>query len=217
MNFSEKTLAVLKNFASINSGVVFRPGKIQKSMDANKQILVEATLEDDFPSEFGVYDLNNFLGNVTSLKNPNLNFTKEWVSLEEGDFNLTYMACPSNLIITPPEKELVLKSVDVKFTLTNANFSRLLKLATMNSLPHISVVGKDGSLLLKIHDKTNDTSNHGASKIGEYAGEDFTATFKAENLKLLPDDYEVELQKGAFAKFVNTAGNLKYFVSVESK
>jgi hypothetical protein len=217
MKFSENTLAVLKNFASINSGVVFKSGKVQKSMDANKQILVEATLEDDLPAEFGVYDLNNFLGNITSFGSPDLNFTKDYVAITEGDFTLTYMACQSHLIITPPEKELVLKSVDVKFTLDKSNFGRLLRLANMNSLPHISVVGKDGSLLLKIHDKANDTSNHGASKIGEYAGADFSATFKTENLKLLPDDYDVELQKGAFAKFVNKAGNLKYFVSQEAK
>ena len=61
------------------------------------------------------------------------------------------------------------------------------------------------------------TSNHGSVKIGEYAGADFTATFKTENLKLLPDDYNVELQKNAFAKFVNTAGNLKYFIALETK
>lgn len=217
MKFSDKTLSILKNFASINSGVVLKPGKVQKSMDANKQILVEATVDDEFPSEFGIYDLNNFLGNILSLKNPDLDFTKDWVSLTEGDFTLTYMACSPNLIITPPNKELVLKNVDVKFNLSNANFSRLLKLATMNSLPNISVVGKDGSLFLQIHDKANDTSNQGKTKIGDYAGKDFSASFKTENLKLLPDDYDVELQIGAFAKFVNRDGNLKYFVSVESK
>ena len=217
MKFSDKTLAVLKNFSSINSGVVFRPGKVQKSIDANKQILVEATLDDDFPSEFGIYDLNNFLGNVTSLKNPDLDFTKEHVIMKEGDFTLTYLACSPNLIITPPNKELALKSVDVKFELSNANFSRLLKVANMNSLTHISLVGENGSLFLKVYDPGNDTYNHGASRLGDYAGDDFKATFKTENLKLLPDDYNVELQIGAFAQFVNKDGNLKYFVSQEAK
>jgi hypothetical protein len=217
MKFSDKTLAVLKNFASINSGVVFRPGKIQKTMDANKQILVEATLEDDFPAEFGIYDLNNFLGNVTSLKNPEIDFTKEHAILKEGDFTITYMACSPNLIITPPNKELVLKSVDVKFDLSNSNFSRLLKVANMNTLTHISLVGENGSLLLKVYDPANDTSNHGASRLGDYAGNDFKVTFKTENLKLLPDDYEVQLQIGTFAQFVNKDGNLKYFVSQEAK
>jgi hypothetical protein len=217
MKLSDNTLSVLKNFATINSGVVLQSGKVQKTISPEKSILVEATLEDDIPDRFGIYDLNQFLGNITTLKNPDVTFSKDSVSLTEGDFTLTYLACSPNLIITPPEKELALKTVDVAFTLTSASLSRLLKLAQMNNLPNLSVVGKDGELLLKIHEKANDTSNYGSGKIGDYAGADFSATFKTENLKLLTDDYDVELQIGAFAKFVNKAGNLKYFIALETK
>lgn len=218
MKFSENTLSVLKNFATINSGVVLNPGKVQKTMSSERSILLEATFEDDIPQQFGIYDLNNFLGNITTLRNPEITFSKDSVSMDEGDFTLTYLACSPNLIITPPaDKELTIKNVDVAFTLVNASFSRLLKLASMNNLPHLSVVGKNGALLLQIHEKANDTSNHGSTKIGEYAGKDFIATFKSENLKLIPDDYDVELQIGAFAKFVNKGGNLKYFIAQETK
>lgn len=217
MKLSENTLAVLKNFASINSGVVLKAGQVQKTISPEKSILVEATLEDNLNTDFGIYDLNQFLGNVTTLKNPELTFTKDSVTLDDGDFALNYLACSPSLIISPPDKELALKSVDCKFALTNATLQKLLKIATMNSLPNLTVVGKDGELRLKIHEKANDTSNHGSVKIGDYAGENFTATFKTENLKLLPDDYNVELQKGAFAKFVNVAGNLKYFIALETK
>ena len=217
MKLSENTLAVLKNFASINSGVVLKKGNTQKTISPEKSILVEATLEDNLSSDFGIYDLNQFLGNVTTLKNPELTFTQSDVTLDDGDLALTYHACSPNLIISPPDKELALKTVDCKFSLSNAVLQKLLKVATMNSLPNLTVVGKDGELRLKIHEKANDTSNHGSVKIGDYAGEDFVATFKTENLKLLPDDYNVELQKGAFAKFVNAAGNLKYFIALETK
>lgn len=217
MKLSENTLAVLKNFASINSGVVLNKGKVQKTISPEKSILVEAILEDDIPSKFGIYDLNQFLGNVTTLKSPDLKFTDESVTLDDGDLDLTYHACSPNLIINPPDKELVLKTVDVSFALPNATLSKLLKVATMNGLPNLTVVGKDGELRLKIHEKANDTSNHGSVKIGDYAGQDFTATFKTENLKLLPDDYNVEVQKNAFAKFVNVNKTLTYFIALETK
>ena len=217
MKLSENTLAVLKNFAAINSGVVLNSGKTQKTISPEKSILVEATIDDDIPTQFGIYDLNQFLGNLTTLRNPELTFNKDAVTLDDGELSFDYRACSANLIITPPEKELVLKSVDVKFSLPNDTLQKLIKVATMNSLPNLSVVGKNGQLLLKIHERANDTSNTGTIKIGEYAGADFTATFKTENLKLLPDDYNVELQKNAFAKFVNTAGNLKYFIAQETK
>jgi hypothetical protein len=87
----------------------------------------------------------------------------------------------------------------------------------MNSLPNLSVIGKNGELMLQTHERSNDTSNFASTKIGDYAGADFSVAFKTENLKLLPDDYDVELQKGAFAKFVNKAGNLKYFIALETK
>lgn len=217
MKFSENTMAVLKNFASINSGVVLRQGKIQRTISPEKSILVEATIEDNIPADFGIYDLNQFLGNVTTLRDPELTFTKEKITLDNGVVPFDYGACSANLIISPPDKELVLKQVDVTFNLTNTLLQTLLKLGSMNNLPNLSVVGKNGELRLNIHEKANDTTNRAYPKIGEYAGQDFTATFKTENLKLLPDDYIVEIQKGAFSKFTNQSGNLKYFIALETK
>lgn len=217
MNLSENTLSVLKNFSTINSGVVLTSGKVQKTISPEKSILVEAHIEDDIPSKFGIYDLNQFLGNLTTLRNPDLTFDNEWVTMNDGDLCLTYHACSPNLIISPPDKELVLKSVDVSFSLPSATLQKLLKVATMNSLPNLTVIGKDGELRLKIHERANDTSNHGSVKIGDYAGEDFSATFKTENLKLLPDDYNVEIQKNAFAKFQNVKKTLTYWIALESK
>lgn len=217
MKLSENTLAVLKNFASINSGVVLKQGNTQKTISPEKSILVETTLDDSIPTEFGIYDLNQFLGIVTTLKNPELTFGKDQVVLDDGELSVTYRGCSSNLVITPPDKELVLKDITTKFSLPNATLQKLIKVATMVSLPNLSVIGKNAELLLKIHERANDTSNDGIIKIGDYAGSDFTASFKTENLKLLPDDYNVEVQAGAFAKFVNVSGSLTYFIALETK
>ena len=217
MKLSDNTLAVLKNFASINSGVVLKPGKAQKTISPEKSILVEATIEDDIPSEMGIYDLNQFLGIITTLRNPEVTFAKDQIVLTDGELSVTYRGCSANLIITPPEKELVLKDITTKFSLANATSQKLIKVASMINLPNLSVVGKNAELLLKIHERANDTSNDGIMKIGDYAGKDFIATFKTENLKLLPDDYNVEVQAGAFAKFVNQNKTLTYFIALESK
>ena len=217
MKLSENTLSVLKNFASINGGVVLSSGKVQKTISPEKSILVEATVDDDIPTQFGIYDLNQFLGNLTTLRNPELTFSSDAVKLDDGELSFDYRACSANLIITPPDKELVLKSVDVTFSLPNVTLQKLIKVATMNNLPNLSVVGKNGELLLKIHERANDTSNSGTIKIGDYAGKDFIATFKTDNLKLLPNDYTVEIQERAFAKFEDAAKTLKYFIALETK
>jgi len=221
MKLSENTLSVLKNFSAINSGLVLQKGNVQKTISPEKSILVEAELEDAIPNQFGIYDLNQFLGNVTTLENPDLTFDDKAVTMNDGNITFNYYSCSPNLIVSPPDKELKLKQTDVSFTLTNTLLSKLLKLASMNNLTHLSVVGKNGEIRLQTHEKANDTSNYASFKLNDYNGEDFIASFKVENIKLVPGDYDIELQLGAFAKFVLTSGvfknKIKYFIALETK
>lgn len=217
MKLSENTLSVLKNFSAINSGLVLQKGNIQKTISPEKSILVEAELEDAIPEQFGIYDLNQFLGNVTTLGNPDLTFSDKSVMMDDGEIAFNYYSCSPNLIVSPPDKELKLKQTDVSFTLTNAILSKLLKLASMNNLTHLSVVGKNGEIRLQTHEKTNDTSNYASFKLNDYSGDDFTASFKVDNIKLIAGDYDVEIQLGAFAKFVSKNAKIKYFIALETK
>jgi len=217
MKLSENTMSVLKNFSAINSGLVLQQGNIQKTISPEKSILVEAELEDAIPELFGIYDLNQFLGNVTTLGNPDLAFNENSVMMNDGEIAFSYYSCSPNLIVSPPDKELKLKQVDVSFTLTNAILAKLLKLAAMNNLTHLSVVGKNGEIRLQTHEKANDTSNHASFKLNDYSGPDFTASFKVDNIKLIAGDYDVEIQLGAFAKFVSKNAKIKYFIALETK
>lgn len=218
MKLSENTLSVLKNFASINSGLALHSGNVQKTMSPEKTILVEATLDDALPSGFNIYDLNQFLGNVTTLNDPELEFTNEAVTMVDGKFKTLYYSCSPTVIVTPPDKELVMDSVDVDFNISAGDMSKILKLASMNNFPNISIVGKNGVIIARAHDKSNDTSNKVDFTIMA-ADNDiaFTATFKTENLKMIADDYTVEIKLNGFAKFTNTKGTLKYFIALETK
>ena len=221
MKISENTLSVLKNFSAINSGLVLQKGNVQKTISPEKSILVEVEIEDAIPSQFGIYDLNQFLGNVSTLGNPDLSFTENSVMMNDGDIAFNYYSCSPNLIVSPPDKELKLKQTDVSFALTNAILTKLLRLASMNNLTHLSVVGKNGEIRLQTHEKANDTSNSASFKLNDYTGDDFIASFRVDNIKLVPGDYDVEIQLGAFAKFVATSGvfkdKIKYFIALETK
>jgi len=221
MKLSENTLSVLKNFSAINSGLVLQKGKTQKTISPEKSILVEVELDDSLPEQFGIYDLNQFLGNISTLNSPELTFSDSAVIMNDGEISFNYYSCSTNLIVSPPDKELKLKQTDVSFTLTNAVMTKLLRLASMNNLTHLSVVGQNGEIRLQTHEKANDTSNHASFKLNDYNGEDFIASFKVDNIKLIPGDYDVEIQLGAFAKFTASAGafkdKIKYFIALESK
>jgi len=217
MQLTEWTLTVLKNFSTINSGIVLVPGKMQRTISPEASILVEAEFEDDFPAKFGIYDLNQFLGNVTTLKDPELIFTDKQVTMSDDTFSLSYMSCEPQLITAPPNKALVLEKSDVKFELINATYTKMRKIASMNDLPNMSVIGKSGELSLKVHEYKNDTSNYATTKIGEHSGKAFIARFKIDNLKLIPGDYLVEIKLEKFAIFTNKTKGLKYYISLETR
>lgn len=218
MKFSEQSLTVLKNFASINTGLVLQKGTVQRTISPEQTILAVAHLPDTVDEVFGIYDLNQFLGNVTTLKTPEMSFTKEQVIMNDGEMSLSYYSCSPALIVSPPaDKTIELKKVDVTFTLANSTLTKLLRLATMNNLTHLTVIGKDGELRLLSHEQKNDSSNKVSTKIDDYTGPDFSVSFKTENLKMIPDEYKVELMLGGFAKFTNKAETLTYFIAMEKE
>ena len=60
MKLSNETLSVLKNFAGINSGIEFKKGNKLTTISSGKTVLAKATLKDEFPQDFCVYDLNQY-------------------------------------------------------------------------------------------------------------------------------------------------------------
>lgn len=221
MQLSDRTLSILKNFASINSGLVLRSGKVQRTMSPEQTILVQAQLDEDFPQTFGVYDLNQFLGNITTLNSPAINFLDDKnVSLKDDVLELTYRGCDTNLIISPPEgKELIMKSPDVSFYLPMTSLQKILKIGAMNNLPNISIIGDKASrsLFIRSHELKNDLSNVANMKVGDHDGEDFSVSFKMDNLKMITDNYKVEIKVGGFSCWTNTDNTLTYFVAMEKK
>lgn len=218
MKLSEKTFAVLKNFATINSGVVLQKGDVQRSIHPQNSILVEAKIEDSFPQKFGIYDLNQFLGNVTTLDNPELTFESNSVIMNDGEIELRYNSCSPNLIVYPPEgKELTLKDPEVSFNISSASLQKILRVAAMNNLSNISVLSEKGDLIIRAHELKNDTSNYASIRVGEYQGSDFIMSFKTENFRLIPDDYFVEIKIDNFSSWTNKSKTLKYFIAKEIK
>lgn len=218
MKLSERTLSILKNFAQINSGIVLRKGKTIRTVSLENTILAEASVDEDFTETFGIYELNDFLGNVTTLTNPELTFTTESVLMKDGDIEFNYMASSLNLIVSPPEdKSIAMKDPDVSFDISQSNLQKLLRLAAMNDLTHISISNKNGGIYLQTLAVKNDTSNSVSLRVADYDGVDFKSLIKVENLKMISDDYKVVLKIGGFTSWTNKSGTLKYFIALEKK
>ena len=215
MKLSEKTLTLLKNFSNINQSILFKQGSSLRTISVMKNILAEATIDEDLPTDFGIYDLGQFLNGLALHTRPELDFQNEgYVYIKEGRMRSKYFFADPKVIVTPPEKEITLPSEDVSFTLSTDQLDKLLKAAGIYQLPDLAVVGKNGVVKIQVRDKKNDTSNDFAITVGE-TNDSFEFNFKVENIKILPGTYDVVVSKKLLSRFTSQNYNLKYYIALE--
>ena len=83
MKLSSNTTSVLKNFATINQNLVIKEGNSIATMSAMKNIVAKAEVEETFPQEIAIYDLNEFLTCLSLFKSPVLDFQDTFVTIKE--------------------------------------------------------------------------------------------------------------------------------------
>ena len=215
MNLCDNTLGILKNFAGINNSILVKEWNQLRTISVAKNILAEAEIDEDFPRQFGIYDLNKFLNGLSLHQDPDLDFSEEsYLTIREGKRRVKYFFADPQVIVAPPEKEITLPSQDVCFQLDSTALDKLLKAAEVYQLPDLSAVGEAGVVKLVVRDKKNDTSNEFAVVVGE-TDKNFTFNFKVENIKIIPGAYDVVVSQKLLSKFTNTNFNLKYYIALE--
>ena len=215
MKLSDKTLTVLKNFAGINNSILVKEGTQLRTISVAKNILAEADIEEEFPREFGIYDLNQFLNGLSLHQDPDMDFSEDsYLTIREGKRKVKYFYADPQVIISPPDKQINLPSEDVHFQLESSSLDKLLKAAAVYQLPDLCVVGEAGVVKLVVRDKKNDTSNDFSIIVGE-TDKEFTFNFKVENIKIIPGAYDVVISSKLLSRFVNSKLNLTYYIALE--
>ena len=215
MKLSDKTLSLLKNFSTINQSILFKKGTRLRTISVMKNILAEATVSEELPKDFGIYDLNQFLNGLSLHNSPELDFANDnHVVIKEGRSRSKYFFADPQVIVTPPEKEMNLPSEDVTFDLSTEQLDKLLKAAAIYQLPDLAVVGANGVVKIVVRDKKNDTSNDFAITVGE-TDKQFSFNFKVENIKILPGNYEVVVSSKLLSRFRSKNQDLTYFIALE--
>ena len=182
MKLSDKTLSVLKNFSTINQSILFKQGSKLRTISVMKNILAEATITEEIPKDFGIYDLNQFLNGLSLHQSPELDFVNDGhVVIKEGRMRSKYFFADPNVIITPPDKAIDLPTEDVSFELSTDQLDKLLKAAAIYQLADLAVEGGDGVVKLLVRDKKNDTSNSFSVTVGE-TDKVFSFNFKVETV-----------------------------------
>ena len=215
MKLSESTVNLLKNFSTINPSILFKQGSKLRSISVLKNILVEATIVEEFSKDFGIYDLNQFLNGLSLHHNPELDFTSnDFVVIKEGKMRSKYFFADPSVIACPPDKEISLPTEDVCFTLSSQQLEQLKKAASVYQLPDISAIGENGVVKMVARDKKNDTSNDFSIIVGE-TQDDFIFNFKEENLKIVPGSYDVVVSSKLLSRFSNQNVDVTYYIALE--
>ena len=217
MKISDSTISILRNFSDINANILFKPGKTLNTVSTMKNIMAKAEVEDDFETEFGVYDLPEFLRAIDSFKQPVLKFNGSAnlkIQDEKTSLSARYAFADKSTLVTPT-KEIKMPDQTVSFTLKNEDYESVKKLYTNLSLPDIAFKGEGGKIKLVALDKKNSNSNESSITVGETDIE-FTAYIKAENMKIIPGEYDVALSKAKIAHFINKKVKVQYWIALEA-
>jgi len=216
MKLSDKTINLLKNFSTINQSILFKQGTKLRTISVMKNILAEATIPEELPKDFGIYDLPQFLNSVVVLyNNPEFDFANEnHVVIKEGRMKSKYFFADPSVIVTPPDKRLELPTEDVTFEVSTEQLDKLLKAASLYQLSDLAVVGGDGVVKLLVRDKKNDASNDFSIVVGE-TNDVFSFNFKVENIKILPGNYEVVVSRNLLSRFTSKNQDLTYYIALE--
>ena len=218
MKLSEDTIAVLKNFATINPNLVIKPGQKLKTIAESKTIMAEADIVEDFPNEVGIYDLNEFLSIHSLVENPTLEFEENAVLIKDGSNKVRYFfAQPS--ILTTPDKDITMPETEVQVHFTEDALGRIKKAASV--LGHIDFSIEGGTdVIAKVYDAKDATANQYTLDLTMQADtkvpNKFNFDFNIANLKMLPGDYYISLSSSKISNWTNSNYPIEYFIALEN-
>ena len=220
MKLSKETIEVLKNYGNINQGMYFRAGKTLRTVNSHKNILTSAEISEEFPTNFGVYDINNFLGVISADESPEFEFSDQEVKIKckGGRSTIRYGFCDADVIVVAPEKDIVMPSEDIKFDLSKDDLQWVLQVGRLLSSTHIVVESDGAEVNLSTTDlQMNNTANTNKLKVGDGNGTKYNMIFRSEFIeKLMTGNYTVTISAKGIAHFQNNDRKIQYWITTET-
>jgi hypothetical protein len=217
VTISQKTMAVLKNFATINGSILIREGSTLKTISVGENSIAQYQCEETFPQTFGIYELNRFLSGLSLFDNPTLDFDNQnFVTIrDKGRSARYYFSNPEITLKAAPDKDIKFPGADMEFQITQEDISALQKAWNVYEIPDLKFHSIGGSVVLSLVDKENETSNVFSLELpGDNTGE-YEVFMKMENIRLLPGNYNVKISKHLITEWKHSTLDLTYYIALE--
>jgi hypothetical protein len=224
MKLSKETLAIMKNFAGINSNLMLKAGNKLATISPGKSVMGVAQISENLPingtGNFGIYELNDFLSAYTLLDDADLTFTSNICVMTKGNQKVKFYSASPEAIVVPSKDSLPVSS-DVSFDIKGTDLDMIFKAASALKVSDVSIVSRDGKLSVEVADKRakqsqSSTTNTFNIDIGS-SDKEFKVNLKVENLqKIALTDYNVSVDSKKLSKFSAIKGLLVYYIAIES-
>lgn len=214
MKLSKQTLSILRNFSGINTNLYITPGNTLMTVAANKTAFAIATVEENFDTTFGVYDLNELLGVLSIFADPDLEFSSKNLIISEGKNRIRYMPADAEVLIFPKKEPKFPDEPDAEFLLSAQNLAQITKASSVLKVPFVTFKGDGTKISVLVHDKSNVNSNQFTIDVNTKSTAVFDMHVKVDSLKMLPEDYAVKVSFNKILKFVGDKKS--YLVTCET-
>lgn len=222
MKISNKTLSLLQSFAQISSNLLVKPGKKLATRNAVNSIQARAVVEETFPQQFAIYDLNQLLSLISVSQNPDIDFGDKSLTIRsENGGEIEYFYADESLVTAPNENPPQLEDV-YAFKLTASDIQTIVKTASIVSATMLNIVSEKGKVTLSINDPKNSTSHSYKKPLGD-SSVSFNVKMAIDSFKVVADEYNVRVAH-AVAKtgkvlvffFESTSSDLTYLIAADS-
>lgn len=217
MKLSKSTIGILKNFANINGGIQFVEGNEIRVAAIDKSVMGIAEVEEQFPIDFALYDLNQFLSVLSMFTEPELDFHDDHMIIKQGRNRVKYFYTASDNIVAAPYT-LELESGEDTMFISADQLDSLTKASAVMKLEDFAIVKDGDSIQMIVEDGDQDSNNEFTIDVEfEVDVEDFELQLKMKTLNFVKLDYEISfVENNQFLIFANEESKLKYYVAVQS-
>lgn len=218
MELTDSTVNILKNYATINPNIVIDEGNTLKTISVARNVLSATETNETFPQKFGIYDLNEFLNVLSLVDQPRLKFDNDFVTVSDstGRSSVKYFYSDPDML-TSPGKDINMPDAEVKFTLDTDTLGKVKRAAAALGHENISITPATGAVCLTVTDTEDRTSNTFSIEVeGTYPeGVDFNFILNVGNVKVINEDYDVEVSSKLISKFTSKQSPTEYFIALE--
>jgi hypothetical protein len=201
MKISKETLTIIKSFSYLNQNLLFKKGNVistknAKNGQAINTVIGRAEVTEEFPIDFAIYDLKEFLGVIDTFKDPEFIFDEEknFVFIKEENYSIKYGFANKDSVIYPKKDSQDYTKMFGEFFISAENLKKIKKVGMVLGVKDLVVEGGLTGISMSVCNKNQRSSNVYKVDIEKECSSDFEFHFNIEHLaNIIDTDYNCKV------------------------